>query len=71
MGVGDWHEFPDGYRFRETLHGPLVIGECVDCGKPIGVVQATGRIGAGGLEEDAGGELSRCVACGRRHHGLP
>ncbi len=32
MAVGDWHEFSDGYRFRETLFGPLVRRECIDCG---------------------------------------
>lgn len=32
VAVGDWHEFSDGYAFRETLFGPLVQRECVDCG---------------------------------------
>ncbi len=32
MAVGDWHKFSDGYRFRETLLGPLVRRECSDCG---------------------------------------
>lgn len=32
MAQGDWHEFAHGYRFQETLHGPNVEHECVDCG---------------------------------------
>lgn len=23
MAVGDWHTFPNGYTYQETLHGPL------------------------------------------------
>lgn len=32
MAIGEWHEFADGSRFQETLHGPNVERECVDCG---------------------------------------
>lgn len=32
MAVGDWHEL-NGYRFQETLFGPMVQRDCVDCGK--------------------------------------
>lgn len=72
MAVGDWHVFADGYRFRETLNGPLVEGACVDCGAKVYVVQPTGRINQWGLEEDAGATAdARCSTCGRRHHGCP
>lgn len=67
--VGDWHDV-NGTRYRETLHGPMRLGACVDCGKPALEVQPTGRIGAGGREEDTGGAAeTRCDACGRAHHG--
>lgn len=32
MAVGDWHEL-NGYRFQETLFGPLVTRVCVDCAR--------------------------------------
>lgn len=71
MAAGDWHEFPDGYRFRETVHGPLVWGNCVDCGHQVAEVQPTGRINQWGLEEDAGATaVSRCSGCARKHYGL-
>lgn len=30
MAEGDWHQIGD-YRFRETLHGPNVTRQCIDC----------------------------------------
>lgn len=32
MAAGDWHQLPDGTRFQETLHGPNIERECIDCG---------------------------------------
>ena len=43
MAVGDWHVFGDGYRFRETLFGPMTTTSCVDCGEPTLIVQDIGR----------------------------
>lgn len=68
MGIGDWHQL-NGYRFRETLHGPMVMGTCIDCGQPALEVLPTGRINTHGLEEDTGGTAdTRCSTCGRNHH---
>lgn len=67
--IGAWHDL-DGYRFRGTLHGPLVRATCIDCGRgPIAVGQPTGRIGAGGLVEDEPDIPARCGSCARAHHG--
>ena len=71
MAAGDWHEFADGYRYRETIFGPFMADKCVDCGAVVYSVQPTGRIGAGGLEEDNSPTPARCSTCGRKHHGLP
>lgn len=56
----------DGYSFYETLHGPLVLTPCVDCGKQIGT--------RGRLDDtepwppvDWG---ARCTGCCRTFHGL-
>lgn len=68
-GIGTWHNV-NGYRFRETLHGPMVMGVCVDCADPALEVLPTGRINEHGLEEDTGGSAqTRCSTCGRAHHG--
>lgn len=53
--VGTWHEFADGYRFQETLHGPNVEHRCVDCG---------GRCYA--IPDCA---TARCEPCARRRVG--
>jgi len=71
MAIGDWHEFDDGYRFRETLHGPMTTADCVDCAGTVLVVQATGRIGTGGQLEDQPPATPRCSGCGRWHYRLP
>lgn len=66
--IGEWHE-AENYRFRETLHGPMVWGTCVDCRQRALEVQPTGRIGHGGQEEDTGGAAAtRCSRCGRVAH---
>lgn len=52
MAVGDWHEFSDGVRFRETLHGPCVERECVDCAATCYGTPEWSK--------------PRCSACGRR-----
>lgn len=71
MAVGDVHTFADGYSFRETITGsPFMADKCVDCGEVVYSCQPTGRIGAGGLEEDNSPTPARCSTCGRRHHGL-
>jgi DNA-directed RNA polymerase subunit RPC12/RpoP len=71
MIAGAWHRFKDGYSFRETIHGPLMEDTCVDCGAGVYSVQPTGRIGAGGMEEDTSTVSARCSTCGRKHYGLP
>jgi DNA-directed RNA polymerase subunit RPC12/RpoP len=71
MSAGDWHEFSDGYRFRETIHGPLMVDACVDCGAAVYSVQPTGRINQWGLEEDNSPTPARCSTCGRKYHGRP
>lgn len=72
MAAGDWHEFADGYFFRETIHGPLMEDTCVDCGATIYSVQPTGRVNQWGLEEDTGSTAAaRCSTCGRKFYGRP
>lgn len=71
MTIGEWHETASGYRYRETLHGPMVMGSCVDCGDKTLVIQPTGRINACGLAEDVPTSTPRCSSCGRWHYGLP
>jgi hypothetical protein len=56
MAVGDRHEFSDGYRFWETLHGPCVERLCVDCGA---ICYGTPEC-----------PEPRCSKCGRRLWGL-
>jgi hypothetical protein len=69
MAVGDRYRLGD-VEFIETFHGPMVWGPCVGCGRSVMVVGRTGRIGAGGLEEDTGSTAqARCSSCGRAHHG--
>jgi hypothetical protein len=60
--VGAWHDL-NGYKFRETLHGPMVLGTCVGCGKSVAEAQPTGQA------TDMVTPESRCDACGRAHHG--
>lgn len=69
MNVGDLVELP-GYSYRITLHGPMIMSRCVDCGKEALIVQRTGRINTHGLEEDVPTSSPRCGSCGRAHHGL-
>lgn len=64
MAIGDWHEL-NGYWFRETLHGPFVAAECVDCAGECYVVQPTGRA------EDVSTVEPRCASCGRTRWGAP
>jgi hypothetical protein len=61
--IGMWHVVSGGYQYRETLHGPMAWGTCVDCGKPALEIQPTG------LDTDMVTADTRCDACGRRHHG--
>jgi hypothetical protein len=58
MVAGEWHEF-DGYRFQETLCGPMLgYQPCVDCGHPVLTCgEAAAHIPA------------RCGPCGRLFHG--
>lgn len=60
--MGDVHTF-GSYTFRETLHGPMVLGRCHDCGKDTAVVGS-------GLKEDEFSKDPRCTECWRRYHGL-
>lgn len=70
MSVGDVHTFRDGYRFVETLHGPLMEGACNDCGARIYV--AAPVLGpAGTLVPGHSVPNPRCSTCGRRAYGLP
>lgn len=55
MAVGDWHNL-NGYEFQETLFGPLVERECMDCG---GVCYTI-----------ATWPTPRCQGCCARHHGV-
>lgn len=41
---GDKVTFADGDHFYITVHGPLVVGFCNDCGQSIAVVGHTDRI---------------------------
>lgn len=71
MAVGDMHQYADGYSFRETLWGPMVQGQCLDCGQSAMVVGVTDRVNAWGLKEDTGaGAPVRCNNCARKAHGL-
>lgn len=70
MSVGEVHTFRDGYRFVETLHGPLMEGKCNDCGAKI-YVGAPVFDSAGTIVPGHDPLTSRCSTCGRRHHGLP
>lgn len=72
MAVGDLHVFADGYRFYETLHGPMVMTVCVDCDGDALTKGRTDRINASGLSEDEGSTKipSRCTGCFREAHGL-
>jgi hypothetical protein len=70
VAVGDWHEFSDGYRFRETLFGPMTTTVCVDCGDEVLIVQDCGQVNAHGLRENVPTASPRCSGCWRRHHGL-
>lgn len=55
MAIGDWHEFADGYRFQETLHGPNVERSCIDCGHVCYSIP--------------GWPEPRCEECSIAHHG--
>lgn len=71
MAVGDRHTFGDGYTFVETLLGPMVMGVCVDCGKPALEVGPTDRYNRWGLKEDDTSRIpTRCTGCFRMSHGL-
>lgn len=72
MAVGDRHVFDDGGWFYETLHGPMVMGVCVDCGKDGLEKGRTDRVNEWGLSEDAAAMAipTRCTGCFRRAHGL-
>lgn len=72
MAQGDLHVFDDGYQFYETLHGPMNMGVCVDCGKPALEKGYTGRVNEWGLDEDEGAMSipTRCTGCFRQAHGL-
>lgn len=60
--IGVWREI-NGYRFRTTLHGPMVWGTCVGCGQPALERQETP------YATDASTTDTRCDSCGRKHHG--
>lgn len=60
--VGREHAL-NGYTFRETLHGPMRWGTCVDCGKPALEIQPTG------IATDAVATDTRCDSCGRARYG--
>jgi hypothetical protein len=60
----------NNYSFRETLHGPMMMGTCNDCGIQVAVVAPTDRVNASGLKEDIFTGNPRCTTCGRRHYGL-
>lgn len=62
MAVGDWHTFPNGYTYQETLHGPLDWGTCVDCGER--AAEALCNRGKVVL----GVPPTRCGACLRKRH---
>lgn len=62
MAIGDWHTF-GSYTFRETLHGPMVWGQCVQCQKPVLVVGS-------GDPQDQFSKDPRCEVCWKLHHGL-
>lgn len=32
MAAGDWHQRGDGTRFQETVQGPNIERQCIDCG---------------------------------------
>ena len=71
MAQGDRHVFADGYSFHETLHGPMNMGVCVDCGKDALEVGPTDRVNQWGLKEDTGaGIATRCSGCFRAYYGL-
>lgn len=70
MGAGDVHTFRDGYRFVETVYGPLMQGACNDCGARIYVAAPVLGID-GTLVPGHTVPNPRCSTCGRRHHGLP
>jgi hypothetical protein len=72
VAIGDRVEFKDGYSFYETLWGPMVQGQCEDCGQPAMVVGVTDRVNEWGLKEDTGGGTPlRCNNCARMASGLP
>jgi NAD-dependent SIR2 family protein deacetylase len=71
MEIGDWViPSPPTQPYRITLHGPMIEMACVGCGVPTYGVQRTGRIGAGGLEEDNPDIPPRCTRCARQVYGL-
>lgn len=69
MAVGDIHTFKDGYRFVETLHGPLMESSCNDCGARI-YVAAPVLNPQGQLVPGFSNPNPLCSTCGRRFHGL-
>jgi hypothetical protein len=60
--IGQRHLFADGYSFVETLCGPMVHGQCVDC-------EARPMVVAAPFDRDLATPV-RCNNCARRHHGL-
>lgn len=65
MAVGDWHEL-NGYRFRETLHGPMHEAPCGDCGHPVMLVLPSHREGEPARDYPT---VAKCSGCGRAEHG--
>lgn len=58
--IGETITFADGYSYRVTEWGPLIKGDCVDCGRQVYEAQ-----------DYEGPTPSRCSTCGRKHYGLP
>lgn len=56
--------------FYETLHGPMVMDTCVECGKPALRVGHTDRFNAHGLKEDTFSKPTRCSGCYHRLYEL-
>jgi hypothetical protein len=61
--IGERHVFKDGTSFYETLFGPMVQGQCVDC-------QAQPMTVAYPFNANVDCPI-RCNNCARRAHGLP
>lgn len=60
----------NGYSYYVTLHGPMIMGTCADCGADALKVGHTDRVNQWGLRENAGVPVVRCTSCWRRFHGL-